>query len=343
MENLSSLLDDIKAEDHKKIRLYLIIRELRGDVPKYKKMLNKFKFKSMSIDIDEELQKHLHKTIVDQINFKCNSKKYEFVEYDLIDDDTHKVYTYTLNDNKVLPFADMIKEQLAQGVDIKPIMKLNEVREHIWAYCIGILHDDKKPTYTLRKFYPSKIGVDEPADAISKGVHTIRTWFNTSNSKLQLLQGETISFDKNIDTIYIDDKFYIFSKNNFERIVGLEEELRANALNMVKEISELNLIDGMDTMLSEIDQNPTLLKRLAKLAQHGDYKNITSDRIMKMQEIATQHGFILKVENGKIKIENNKDIDIVIKMLDDYFLESQQTGFKYGSHAKKQLKVVTAQ
>lgn len=47
--------------------------------------------------------------------------------------------------------------------------------------------------------------------------------------------------------------------------------------------------------------------------------------------------FICKVEDGRIKVENAKDLDLFVKMLEDYFLRSPQTGYDYGSRAKRRL------
>lgn len=342
MFTLADVLEKVESEDHKRVRLYFITRDIKPGIPKTRKVLDKYRFSSFSIEIDEELQKHLHDTLLEQISAKSDGNKYELVEYEVIDDDIDKVLTYTLDENKVLPFSAAIKDQLSEGVDIKPVTKLDEVRDQIWAYCIGVLHDDKAPTFSLRKFFPSKIGVDEPQGNIfDKAISTFTTYFDTTTTKLQLFKGQTINFDKRIDCLYLDDKFYIFSKKNFERIVGLEEEFKQVAQAVVGELEALGMIIGLEIISAEIERNPTLLKRLAKLAQRDDYKSLSKERIAKMQEIAEQHGLKLKVENDQLKIEDNKDIDIILKMLDDYYLESVQTGLKYGSHAKKQLQPVS--
>jgi hypothetical protein len=339
MPTLAEVLNKVELEDHKKIRLYFIVRDVKPGIPKTRKMLDKYQFSSFSVDIDEELQKHLHKTIVEQIKNKSDGSKYELVEYDVIDDDIDKVLTYSLDGNRILPFSAAIKDQINAGVDVKPVTKLGEIREKIWAYCIGVLHDDKVPTYSLRKFFPSKIGVDEPQGNFIQ--NTFTTIFNSAHSKLELFKGQTVSFDSRVDCLYMEEKFYIFSKNNFERIVGLEEEFKDVAEKLVEELKVLGLIEGLEILAAEIAVNSTLLKRLAKLAQREDYKSLNPERIQKMQAVAAQHGLPLKVENDILQIKDSKDIDLILKMLDDYFLESQQTGIKYGSHAKKQLPVVT--
>ena len=342
MSTLADVLEKVESEDHKKVRLYFITRDIKPGIPKSRKMLDKYKFSSFSIEIDENLQKHLHETLLEQISAKADGDKYELVEYEVIDDDTDKVLTYTLDGNKILPFSAAIKDQLSEGVDIKPVTKLHEVRDQIWAYCICVLHDDKVPTFSLRKFFPSKIGVDEPQGGfLDKMASSFTTYFDTTTTKLQLFRGQTISFDKRVDCLYLDDRFYIFSKRNFERIVGLEEEFKQVAQALVDELDALGMIVGLEVISAEIERNPTLLKRLAKLAQRDDYKSLSKERIFKMQEIAEQHGLQLKVENNQLKIEDNKDIDIILKMLDDYYLESVQTGLNYGSHAKKQLQPVS--
>ncbi len=57
-----------------------------------------------------------------------------------------------------------------------------------------------------------------------------------------------------------------------------------------------------------------------------------------MLETAEKHNFKLKISpTGEICIESPKDADLLIKLLDSYFLLCEQTGESYGSFTKKRL------
>lgn len=47
----------------------------------------------------------------------------------------------------------------------------------------------------------------------------------------------------------------------------------------------------------------------------------------------------LNTKEGKLSIENEKDIDVVLKMLADYYKTGDVTGKPYGTFAGKQLEI----
>ena len=57
-----------------------------------------------------------------------------------------------------------------------------------------------------------------------------------------------------------------------------------------------------------------------------------------MKDVSKKYGDILKVKNGKIIIEEKDDIDIVLKMLADYYKTGEVTGKSYGSFSGKEIK-----
>ena len=58
--------------------------------------------------------------------------------------------------------------------------------------------------------------------------------------------------------------------------------------------------------------------------------------ITKMKKAAKAEDYKLKIDaNGKILIENTKDVDMVIKLLCDYYKQGVVTGKNYGTYAGK--------
>ena len=63
----------------------------------------------------------------------------------------------------------------------------------------------------------------------------------------------------------------------------------------------------------------------------------TLERLEKMKMIAEKNGKHLKTEDGKIVLEDKKDLNLLIQLLSDYFLVSEQTANRYGTYSKRRI------
>ncbi len=166
---------------------------------------------------------------------------------------------------------------------------------------------------------------------------TIRTIFNSKSKKLELIEGETVNLDKQVDCIFYKDTFYIAKKTQFEQIVGLEEEFKQQAADVISELETTNMIEGLEIMAKQIESNPAIHKKLVRLSKIGNYKDLDAKTIKTMQKVCKLHGDKLKVKNGKLFIEDEGDIDLALKMLSDYYKRGEVSGKAYGTFAGKQL------
>lgn len=109
-----------------------------------------------------------------------------------------------------MSFADVVNNQLKSQPP--RITSLEEIilTEELWAYCVGFHKKDADWIYTFRKILSGKVAIDEK-DSTKKSAlqKAIRTVFSTKSQKLELIQGETVNLDKQIDCIYYEDTFYI--------------------------------------------------------------------------------------------------------------------------------------
>jgi hypothetical protein len=241
--------------------------------------------------------------------------------------------------NKAMSFSDVVCNQL---VSTPPkVMSIEGIiadGSELWAYCIGF-NDVKKSDwiYTFRKIQPSKIAVDEKENQKTLA-KAIRSVFSTKSQKLELLKGETVNLDKQIDCVYYDDTFYIIKKGNFEQIVGLQEEFKAEAKLVVSKMRETGMITGLDKIEEEIEANPSIHKKLVRISRFGNYQTISQTDIRKMQRVSKKYGLELNVEGGKLAIKRKEDIDAVLKMLADYYKTGDVTGKSYGTFSGKEIK-----
>lgn len=335
LEELSEKIQEIKVNN---TFLYFITRVLKPDVKKTSKVMDKYIFKVYQIDVNEEIREHLHKLSKDQFAYLA-SKKTELQDYDVITDDTQHLFTYQMT-NKAMSFADVVKNQLKSQPP--RITSLEEIilTEELWAYCVGFHKKDTEWVYTFRKILSGKVAIDEK-DGNKKSVlqKTIRTVFSTKSQKLELIQGETVNLDKQIDCIYYGDTFYIAKKTQFEQIVGLEEEFKEQAKDVIVELESTNMIEGLEVLEKQIENNPSIHRKLVRLSKSGNYRELDAKVIKKMQKVCKDHGDKLKLKDGKLFIEDEKDIDLALKMLGDYYKRGEISGKAYGTFAGKQLSI----
>jgi hypothetical protein len=73
-----------------------------------------------------------------------------------------------------------------------------------------------------------------------------------------------------------------------------------------------------------------------KIATQINYSNINKTMITNMKKAGKKEQYNLKVDaNGCILIEDKKDVDMVIKLLCDYYKEGVVTGKSYGTFSGK--------
>jgi len=326
MSELSDLFARLNDVEVKQARLYFVTRTLKDGINKSSKIPNKYAYKCWSIETDVDIQRELYSVFMNKLTHISDESKFIVTDYTLITDDTEKkIMTYSKKE-KISSFMHVVDNDLINASELAPVIDLQKIANSIWAYIIEI-YVDGKIICGLRKMAPSKILMGD------KGILTL---FRTKDKSLKLNKDKIISFDKNIDVLYFNDIFYIVSKDNFEEIVGLEEEYREEAKIVADKISNNNLISLNYNLLNEIEERNRFIRKLAKIKDEID--NLDADRIKRMQSVAKQFKQKFKVDKkGKIVINDSDDLDVVVKLLDDYFLESHQTGKKYGASVKKEM------
>nr|WP_321357000.1 Kiwa anti-phage protein KwaB-like domain-containing protein [uncultured Draconibacterium sp.] len=334
---LNELLDEIKSVETNDLKLYFITRTLKEGISKRAKVLDKYSFNLYQVDVNSEIREHLHELTIEQLEY-LHKKDYEIQDYDVISEDTDQIFTYQMQ-NKAMAFADVINNKLPNKSQINKVHNIESLvlDEDLWAYSVGF-DNEGDWIYSFRKIIKSKVAIDETeGNQKSTRQKIIRTIFNTNSNKLELIHGETVNLDKQIDCVYYNDAFYIFKKTNFEQITGLTEEFKVEAENIVTELEASDMIEGVDIIAEEVAKNPSIHKKLVRLQKIGNYQNLTTDSLLKMKEVAETFGETLKSKNGKILIEEKKDIDTALKMLCDYYKEGKVSGKDYGTYAGKQL------
>jgi len=311
-------------------------------VGKRDKTLDKYLFKVYQIDVDDEIRKYLYDLSIKELE-RTVTKDYSLIDYDPISDDTDHLFSYKLK-AETSTFSDVVVNQLGKELPkVESIEGIISENEELWAYCIGFLDvEDQEWIYTFRKIMVSKIAIDEKNDTDKSIVwRQIRTIFNSTSKKLTLMKGEAVTLDKQIDCVYWEETFYVLKKVPFEQIVGLQEEYHAKAIEVVDEMKNTGLIDGLDGLEEELKTNTSLHKKLVKLQQNGGLGILDDKQIKKMAKVCKRYGETISVgADGHIKINDRKDFETVIKAMCDYYKKGEVSGKSYGTFSGRELKEV---
>lgn len=339
---LDEVLDRIKDTKQEDVKLHFITRILKSGVGKRDKTLDKYIFKVYQIDVDDEIRKYLYDLSIKELE-RTVTKDYSLIDYDPISDDTDHLFSYKLK-AETSTFSDVVVNQLGKELPkVESIEGIISENEELWAYCIGFLDvEDQEWIYTFRKIMVSKIAIDEKNDTDKSIVwRQIRTIFNSTSKKLTLMKGEAVTLDKQIDCVYWEGTFYVLKKVPFEQIVGLQEEYHAKAIEVVDEMKNTGLIDGLDGLEEELKTNTSLHKKLVKLQQNGGLEKLDDKQIKKMAKVCKRYGETISVgADGHIKINDRKDFETVIKAMCDYYKKGEVSGKSYGTFSGRELKEV---
>ena len=332
---LEKLLETLSSVEEKNTYLYFVTRNLKPDIKKTDKALNKYEFGVYQIDIDNDIRKHLYEITYSQL-FNQTISDEDITDYDVYTDEANVLYIYQMT-NKSMPFGEVVnnlKTNTPKIVNLDELVK----DEELWAYCVGLYSDNENWIYTFRKILPSKVAIDEK-EGNQKNIFqkALRTIFNTKSSKLELIEGDTINLDKQVDCFYFQDIFYIMRKTQFEQIVGLQEEFKIQAYEVIDDLEGMNIIDDISFLRSQLDANPYLHKKFVRLSKIGNYKEVDGKLIKKMKDVAKKFGHKLKLKNNKIIIEDNVDLNMTLKLFADYYKEGVVSGKSYGTYAGKQI------
>ena len=185
--------------------------------------------------------------------------------------------------------------------------------------------------FSFRKILPRKVGVDEKSSFL-------KAYFNASSLQLALQKEETISLDEQVDCIYFKDTFFVLKKGYFEQIVGLQEEYKEQAKVIVGKLLSSNMLIGGEHLNQLVENKPSVHKKLIKIEKIGYYERLDFKAIKKMTRISKQHGVTLKVQDDKLIIEKEEDVDALLKVLGDYYKKGEVSGKSYGTFSGKELK-----
>lgn len=89
-----------------------------------------------------------------------------------------------------------------------------------------------------------------------------------------------------------------------------------------------------------VENKPSVHKKLLKVEKVGGYKELTPQTLKRMKSICKKYGDELPLQGDKLSIENEEDIDTILKVFADYYKIGEISNKPYGTYSGKELNVV---
>ena len=319
------------------VHMYIIERKLKAGAKIKDKASEKFEYIPLQINLSNELVP-IVSGMLEKVIEKKVKENVEIKDYVVIDDTENKILTY--NDlSKISGFQEFLQTNLSG--EIKQLKSFEEVAqiEKSWALCYGFYNKKKSRwLYCIKKIAPRNMVVDietstSVKDAIANGFTSL---FDLSTKTLKPFSGFSLNIEPSIDLVFFKDNIYIFRKKGFEDITSLTDEFEKLAEELVREVEEIEFIDGICHLSSLVAKKPAFRNKLIKAKMIGNLEFLGNCKDIKKE--FNKAGKKLKMKfnfdaKGNIIAQDESDAENIIKVLSEYFKEGVFAGKIFESPA----------
>lgn len=330
---LNQLAEAVSTAPQAAIRLFVVARKLAPGRRTSEKDIYRYAFSALSVGIDGEIKAHAQNLLVRQLRADADEMLRPF---EVIDDNESTVSFLDTVDLD-FPFLQLVRGHLTDWGAIPPATDFRDLAASLWGYVFAFPLLDGNVLYTVTKSNMGKVGLDiRDADHVSR-MRRFTAQFDSEARRLELLKGPVLTFEKTAAAVYLDECFYILNRSSFEQVAGLEDYFEQSVSTVVERLELTERVAGLEFLAVRARQSKRLLKRISHLLRSEDYTTISPERLERMTELAQARNLPFHVEDGVIQVRNEKDVDVLVPLLDDSYLDSFQTGFSYLSSAKRRI------
>lgn len=253
------------------------------------------------------------KKITDYLSEKFLSEEYMLKPSYDISDNTNDLYEIVQDDNYA-PFSFINSE--CDG-----IFSINEKHSLLGFLFKFILNE--KCFWAYQQVYPMAI----PQKKKSVLVYTKDNIFCEFSKEL-------LKIDYRVDLLIVDNSIITYNIKLLQRKFAFEDYIRKESQQTIDLLMNMNIIEDMSKIIAfEGTEKLTNAKKLMKIKNSPVLKMEKSTFINRLQTIPRFVG-MLSIHEGRIRITTNKDVTVLLKILNDDYLISELTGSNYESQSK---------
>ncbi len=196
--------------------------------------------------------------------------------------------------------------------------------DEIWAYWIKV-YGHGNSYYLIKKVTPSKI--------IKTG-GKLAVIFDSEVFKK--LENDVLTMDGTFDAIYCNNSLIFENKVNFERALLYEEVKQTVAEETLDEIEQIGFVENFEQVKEFLKDDYHSINKLNKIKSKPYFQTLTfadCKRIIQDYNV----GVGIDNANNKFNITSKAQAKHFIKVLNDDYLKSEMTNFKYAANSKEDV------
>ena len=269
------------------------------------------------IKVDDSLYALLYGLLFESIKKVILAEDVELDSSENIVDNRNVLYEIIQNDEyKPFAFLDECETDPDEKIDQDSIMgfafRINCNSKYFWVY---------------QHVYPA---------AMIKRSKSLYAIMGGNNTYIPLKK-DVIKIGNKIDAIIIDKSIITSNIKLMQSSFGFEMFIRKEAQKTIELIDTQGIVSDISKFFAfEDKQRTTNAKKLMK-AKSSPVLKMKKSELMDGIAKHSRYKTIIKIENGQIIINSQKDVNEFIKMLNDDIVRSDLTNVEYDSSSKHEL------
>ena len=168
--------------------------------------------------------------------------------------------------------------------------------------------------------------------------------FNLDNIRIiqkdnvfEIVDKEMLKIDKRGELLILDNTILVRNVKVLQDFFGFQVFVRNQAQSVISKLEELDIIGNIATLKEyQTGEKLTISKKLMKV-KNSPVLAMDKDELINKIPLVPRYKNIIHIENGKIRTNTKKDVDNLMKLLNDDYVKSELTDMEYDSTSKTLL------
>lgn len=150
----------------------------------------------------------------------------------------------------------------------------------------------------------------------------------------QIVEKEMLKIDKRVELVIVDNTILVRNVKVLQDYFGFQLFVRNQAQRVISRLEELDILGDIDVLKEcQNGEKLTISKKLMKI-KNSPVLEMDKDELIRKIPLIPRYRGIIHIEDGKIRTSTKKDVDNLLKLLNDDIVKSELTDKEYDSTSK---------
>lgn len=150
----------------------------------------------------------------------------------------------------------------------------------------------------------------------------------------QIVEKEMLKIDKRVELVIVDNTILVRNVKVLQDYFGFQLFVRNQAQSVISKLEKLDILGDIDVLKEcQNGEKLTISKKLMKI-KNSPVLEMDKDELIRKIPLIPRYRGIIHIEDGKIRTSTKKDVDNLLKLLNDDIVKSELTDKEYDSTSK---------